>query len=189
MNDIIPASSRPYQITPTGLLLSDAITFDEWAQCGQELWGLKQAVQWAVGDWLLAGERKFGERYAQALDETRYSYGSLRNIAWVAGQFPREHRQGSLSWSHHMAVAGVDEPARFELLDRALDEGYTRDELRTEVKRLKASSDEADVQVIEPLPAVRVEALVEDCSTLSLHIPLKPEWVGKEVMITIKEAA
>lgn len=187
MNDIIPAG-RPYQITPTGLLFSETITLEEWVRCGDELWVLKQAAQWAIGDWILKGEHKFGETYAQALDETKYSYGYLRNVVLVARRFPREKRVGAVSWSHHAAVAKLDDEASEDLLLRAAEEGLNRDQTRVEAKRVEAVM-AGDIQIIEPLPAVRVEALVEDCSTLSLHLPLKPEWVGKEVLITIKEAA
>ena len=180
MSDIVPA--RPYRITPTGVLFSRVLSFEEWRACESELWDAKQAVQWAYGDWLIEGEAKFGEQYAEALDEARYSYQSLRNLKWIASVYPREQRLSELSWSHHSEVAGLPEPLRTELLLRAASEGWSRDDLRMERKKLEAQT------IIEPLSPWRSGGKVTADGEVVPDVPPPPEWWEKRVTIVLKEA-
>jgi len=87
------------------------------------------------GDWLTFGERKYGEMYAQALDETDYEYKTLRDAKYVAGKVGLSGRHDNLSFSHHKAVASLAPQEQKQWLDRAEDEGLTRDELRQGIKK------------------------------------------------------
>ena len=60
--------------------------------------------------------------YSQALDETEYSYQTLANDKWVAGQIEFCRRRQNLTWSHHEVVASLmsEEPEEaLALLDTA----------------------------------------------------------------------
>lgn len=129
MNNLNP--SDKFLITPTGLEVIGKPTFDEWMAFGQVLWGIKSAVQWALADWITYGEQKFGDKYAQAIDETKQSYQTLANYVWVGKRFETSRRRGNLSFSHHEAVAAIPDPViRDQLLTEAATRKLNRDEIR-----------------------------------------------------------
>ena len=95
---------------------------------------------WAVGDWLVYGERRgdWGECYTQAIDLTKRSYGSLAQCARVSRGFNFEARFKSLSWSHHQAVLSLPADERHALLQRAEAEQWNRDDLREHLREERA---------------------------------------------------
>ena len=101
---------------------------------------VSRSVMWWIGDWLRFGERRWGEMYAQAVDDTRRQYQQLADAKWVAEKFDDfSCRHENLSWSHHREVAGLASDKRDELLDLAEREGLSTRELRAEVSRRKAA--------------------------------------------------
>lgn len=79
---------------------------------GKTVFAFGGAMMWYIGDWINFGERKFGEKYSQALYITEYKYGTLRNAAYVSGRYEIRDRHPNLSWRHHA------DAARFEPGDR-----------------------------------------------------------------------
>src|SRR5690242_18845623 len=86
---IIEAGSSlaiPGELTATGLVLPEDLSFDQWQRIGDVLKRMEKSVQWWIGDWLRFGERKYGEMYSQALEVTDYSYQALNDMKWTAGR-------------------------------------------------------------------------------------------------------
>lgn len=165
MTDLIVAREldglREYH--PTGLILDPTTTFEEWAAMGRPLLMMEWGARWWVGDWLRFGERRYGERYTQAIQETGIRYKTLANLAWVAGRFEFSRRRENLSWSHHEAVAGLDDPEEQDrLLDQAAEHGWSVIELREQARRakkaIKAGKDAASL----PAAKARDETRDED---------------------------
>jgi hypothetical protein len=96
-----------------------------------------------IGDWIRYGSSRWGEKYVEAARVTGYDVASLRNMAWVASQFDPSLRSDKLTWSHHVLLAplGADEQARW--LDRAARERLSVADLRTELRALKSSQEDA----------------------------------------------
>ena len=132
--DSLPASydKAHFEIASNGLTVTGEPTFDEWLAFGDALLRMKSALQFAIGDWINYGEHRYGEKYDQAMNNTAYEYGTLRNYASVAAAYPDlSHRMTSeLSWSHHAVVASVPVEERQKLLETARDEKLNREELR-----------------------------------------------------------
>lgn len=120
-----------------GLILPDDISFEEWERIGTTLDTMGAGLNWWRGDWLNKGEAKFGETYAQAVQETGRSEQTLMNVAWVARVFPMERRREALSWSHHAEVAALDPDVADRLLDRAEAENLSKSSLRELVREAK----------------------------------------------------
>ena len=57
------------------------------------------------------------------------------DAGWVSRQIETSRRREVLSWSHHKEVAALEPDEQDEFLDKAIDEGWTRNELRTHVRR------------------------------------------------------
>jgi hypothetical protein len=126
----LPPSAK---MTRVSLVIPDDTTYEEWEEIGKQLRHMEGAIQWAVGDWLNFGERKYGEKYAQAVEITGYVYNALVSQKWVSGRFELTRRRVNLSWSHHVEVARLAPFQQDKMLDRAIAEGWTRNELRDQV--------------------------------------------------------
>lgn len=125
--DVIPAGMEPItippfiQTTPTGLILSKDLTFEEWGAIGKNFGRGLQTVAWCIGDWLVYGEDKFErqlplpgfdaprgkvsrEAYDAAILATGMNFQTLKDIASVCRRFPHEKRVDGLSFDHHRAI-------------------------------------------------------------------------------------
>lgn len=132
MTNELTTTDKPFALTPRGMEVHGTPTIEDWILFGRELYDIRSAVLWAVGDWINYGESRvdWGEKYDQALGDFEYDYGYLRNLSSIARQFPSSRRRVTLSWSHHQAVAALPEPEQTVLLDRAERERISRDDLR-----------------------------------------------------------
>lgn len=120
---------RP-DFTATGLVLPEEMAFDDWAALGGQLRLFVKASLWWWGDWLLFGERKYGEMYSQALEVSDHAYQSLANAVFVSSKIEFYRRRENLSWAHHQEVASLPQVEQDEWLERAECESLSRNELR-----------------------------------------------------------
>jgi hypothetical protein len=91
-----------YTLTPTGLV-GHSQSVEEWQAVGDLLRRLEGGIQWMLADWLIEGEREYGQTYQMVADLTGYEYGYLRNLVYVAGKLSL--RSDKLSFKHHQMVA------------------------------------------------------------------------------------
>ena len=120
------------QMTPTGAIISDDITLDEFCTGLQNCQTLANASMWAIGDLLAYGEMRgdWGEMYTQALDLTQKSYATLTSAVWMSKSYPIAERRDDLSWSHLRAAAPIkNTDERHALLQEAAREGWTREDV------------------------------------------------------------
>ena len=164
--------------------LRPGMSFKEWTTVGCRLAHVSSASAWALGDWLLFGQRSFGHRYRTALQETNLDYQTLRNYAWVAGHFDPPRRRGDLSFQHHAEVASMPEPEQELWLRRAETEHWSRNELRRRLSAQRSSR-----QGLAPATVVmRFEVAPEDerrwrRAAAVKHLPLQ-DW-----LLTVADAA
>lgn len=122
----------PFVMSPVGLTVVPgmAVTFGEWDKAVDEIWGIKQAVQWTVGDIFNIGEDSFTEEYAQKIDSFRYTPETISNLMWISRRYPASERFSQLTHSHHVAVAGLAPDVARGLLKRAVAELLSSRDLR-----------------------------------------------------------
>lgn len=142
------------QFTPTALILPDKMSIGDWTKVVDAIDGVREGARWWFGDAINAGEARFGERYSQALDASKYDYATLRNLALVARRFQPDtivdgeivpgRRHATLSWSHHHAVIGVPADVADEILRTAEAESWSVAQVRAHVKEIKATGKGAD---------------------------------------------
>jgi len=135
---LAPLQSPNVLGTAVGLQFHPDISFDEWLSVGTTLTHLDRWVQFAIGDWILYGEKTWGETYAQAMDETGIDYQRLADYVWVAKAVPFSVRKEKLSWSHHKEVArfSADPPTQRNLLDHAAALQLSAKQLRVDIRDL-----------------------------------------------------
>lgn len=121
------------------------LTFTEWQKMGSYLHQHQSAIQWMLGDWALMAEAHLDEwiseddeqwqeikakltsdadipngKYLWLAMHTDYSYSSLTKFKHYAEMFPVFRRRKTLTYSHHVEVARLDDPsAQDSMLDAA----------------------------------------------------------------------
>lgn len=129
--------SLPGRVTSISLELPETMSFEEWSGIGASLQAVNRSVMWWIGDWLRYGERRWGEMYAQAVEETGRSYSNLSQAKHVAERFDSFRRRKELAWAHHAEVASLAPEDADAVLDLAERDGLSTRDLRAEVNRLK----------------------------------------------------
>jgi hypothetical protein len=113
------------------------LSYEHWVEVGRRLAGVASASAWWLGDWLLYGQRTYGDRYKAAIQATQLDYQTLRNYAWGARSFDVSRRRDSLSFQHHAELAGRPEPEQELWLQRAERAHWSRNELRRQMRRAR----------------------------------------------------
>ncbi len=99
------ATHGPFELTKTGVIVAGEPTFEEWEAAFTWAQQVEKASPFWVGDLIEYGEHRYGEKYAQALDSTTASYGTLANAAYVARNVQISRRRENLSFAVHQEVA------------------------------------------------------------------------------------
>jgi len=171
VTDLTP--TQPQQIvttttgvwSPIGWAAPEEMTFDDWLNVGMALSEMTKAIHWWVGDWVNAGEARWGERYAQALGATEFVYGTLANDAWVTRRVPFSLRNENLSWTHHVVVAALDTlDERREWLEMAAANDWSTRTLREKIREWQEPELPEPVIELAPAPSIvaeYIEALIE----------------------------
>ena len=161
-NQLAIADPRDIQIgqfSRIGLVLPEDISFDDWKAIGVRLADQGAGWPWAIGDWLRRGERKWGEKYKEAIEVTGKEYQTVARCSIVANAFDDfTRRRAKLSWAHHCEVAPLAPTEQDVWLDRCEAEGWMRADLR---KELRAERLEADRKA-HPLPDGKYSLLLAD---------------------------
>ena len=140
-DEIQAISHGPFRATTTGLvILEDDVPYELWEAYGGAIRRVEGAVQWIIGDWLNYGERKYGEMYAQAMDETDYEKDTLKKAKWVAGKVERCRRRHELGFSAHAEVAKLEPEEQDYWLAEAVEQGYTVRGLREAIREARLSN-------------------------------------------------
>lgn len=131
-----------------GLQLRRGMPFAEWTDLGRRLAHVADGSAWALGDWIVYGQKAYGHRYKLALEATNLDYKTLRNYAWVARSVPPRRRRAGLSFQHHAQVAALPEPTQDLWLHRCATLHWSRAELRRRLARERDGADGAGREVM-----------------------------------------
>lgn len=126
------ALSARVRATPVGLD-GFASTFDEWQQVGRALKKMASGLQWAIGDWLNQGAKRWGDTYSDAALALGFEIQTLRDYSYVANQVHLSIRIDKLSFSHHRLVAPLEARYQKLFLVRAAAGGWSLAKLREEI--------------------------------------------------------
>lgn len=138
-----PARLGHIEVTRVGLKISTALTFDTWERAGFRFARIADTTAWCLADWLIYGQNEFSDRYQRAIEAAGLDYQTLRNYAWVARRFEVSRRRASLSFQHHAEVASLPRVEQDHLLDQAEARGWSRNELRRQVRQSRSNGSAA----------------------------------------------
>ena len=125
---------RPSNISAVAWTPKADIGYRDWIVEGRRIGAMGRASPWWVGDWLVYGEARWGERYTEAARITGYDKKTLRNLRYVASRFDLSLRRDNPTWTHHMLLAALEPDEQKYWLDRALADGLSVDDLRIELR-------------------------------------------------------
>jgi hypothetical protein len=114
-----------------------------------------------VGDWIVYGEKFFGDRYEQAIADTSLDYQTLRNYAWVAKKFTVSRRRDSLSFGHHAEVAALTEAEQDVWLNRAQQFTWSRNELRRRIRATRLARSQSFPKCETKTKILKIDVTVE----------------------------
>jgi hypothetical protein len=136
---------------------------NEWASAGKRIGTVGRCVQWLLGDWIVYGNERFGERYSRASKITGYDPQTLMNMVYVASRFPISRRREDLSWSHHEALAALEPEEQDSWLDQAAGHRWSVADLRAMLRIARKRSLAEQVEGEEPETAEPTPAPTLKC--------------------------
>ncbi len=113
----------------------DDMDLPAWVEQGRRLGRHARWSKWWIGDWLIYGNSRWGEKYTRAARILGYDKKTLANIVYVAKRFDFSRRREELSWSHHEVVAPLTVDEQEEWLECASSQRLSVRDLRDEVRR------------------------------------------------------
>jgi hypothetical protein len=114
---------------------------EEYEKLGVYLGIMNRSCMWWIGDWLLYGEGRFGERWSQIIEVTKLAEQTLLNRMYVCRQIPMKDRKLGVSFSVHAVVAGCKTAKEMRYwLGRAEKGAWSVQQLR-EAMRAKRSEE------------------------------------------------
>lgn len=134
-NDSIINAGQHFIFTRGGVEVVGDPSYEEWEAVFLKFKQVETCIQWWLGDMLNIAERRYGETYAQAVDEHDYTKGYLANMKYVAGKIETSRRRENLSFSHHQVVAALPKEGQDYWLDLAEKEGIATRHLRNKIKK------------------------------------------------------
>lgn len=129
---------RTVVLTPTAMVFSPSCSYNTWKARGTQMSNVIETfskhLRWWIGDWIIYGETVWPDKYTQALEESMYSYGTLRNCVYVCRKIPRENRRETLSFEHHYQVCSMTEDERDHWLNLAENNNWSLAEFKRAIK-------------------------------------------------------
>lgn len=161
MSELVKAASvleTGANLSETALEIPKDLSEERWLELGDGLRRLGQGYQWWIGDWMAAGEKRYGATYATAEQLTGIDKSTLMGYRSVSRRVPKLVRTRFLSWSHHKEVADLDQDKQAKWLRDAADGGWSVSQLRSEL----ASSERTKVVEPPPLPSGQFRVIEAD---------------------------
>jgi N6-adenosine-specific RNA methylase IME4 len=136
VSELVKAASaleRSASVTETALDLPEGLTEEQWAELGDGLRRLGQGYQWWIGDWLVAGGKRYGSTFDRAAVITGIEVKTLKEYKRTAFGVQKSNRMDFLSWTHHCQVAHLDSDEQKTWLGRALENRWSVSQLKSAV--------------------------------------------------------
>lgn len=170
----------PFRLTKTGVDITGDPTFEEWTDATEWVNKVNSAVSFWLGDLLEYGEKRWGDKYAQAVEVTGKGLQTLTNAAYVARNVPKANRRPGVHYAHHAEVASLPHDQQAKWLDKCETDGLTSHELRNAIKAEK-------VQASGPVPPVLL--VIVTCKDAADQTALYNQMLlaGREARLGIRD--
>lgn len=159
-----------FALCEKGVEIDGDPTFEEWQAALKFAQRCASCSMWWIGDLLNAGESRYGETYAQAMESTGLEYKTVANAKYVAEKVTLSRRRERLPFSHHAEVAAFRPDKQSEWLAAAESQRWTREELRQAIRDSRGEKDapRSDAEVIAEFHNFALK-LLEDATDDNRH--------------------
>jgi hypothetical protein len=124
------------RIADQGVVFDRRVSLEEYGVWGTQLLYFWNSAPFYVGDTMLYGEQMIGQEFSQFF-ERHYSDQTISNYMSVCRRVPLENRRiHELPFGHHEAVAALPAAEQRAWLQKSIDNGWHRDELRAAIRGL-----------------------------------------------------
>lgn len=128
----------PFAYTSLGLVeVSGTPSFADWEAEVYHVDDARRAMKFWLGDLLNYGDGRYGALAEQVADARRFVYEDLDTLKWVCRHVPLSLRSENLSFSHHRAVAKLDEGDIDRLLRQAAERELSVHDLKVLADELR----------------------------------------------------
>ncbi len=149
---LVASGIKGISMTGSGLVVeNEEISPNEFNTLFNHVLSLHKSSCWLLGDVLLLGDRRWGNRYTgskyeEAMAATGLSATTLRQIVKTCHRFPLETRSPELSFSHHREIANTDADyeQRTAVLQQAAQAKMSCTALRKHLHKTRFSEPEDD---------------------------------------------
>lgn len=125
--------TEKYQIHQQGLTIAADADHAHAAWAFKQLETLSQGLSYAIGDWAIICEERFGKDWVNSiLEQSTFSFDELSTSVTVARKIPPFKRVASLSFQHHVIAARFEQPEF--ALEWARAQGLSPQELAVAVR-------------------------------------------------------
>lgn len=170
-------SDDNFKFTSRGVEIVSPPTFQQCEKKVREINLLgKMAPIWR-GDLLNYMENRWGEGYAQVLEETGFSYQTIVNEKSVMRRVPSTVRQDGLYFTHYAQVASESHSNQERLLKKAKDEGLNTSEFTRVVRQEKRQASQGKIpEKVEMMMTATFEVPADLTGKLR---DLAERWAGR----------
>lgn len=184
-NKLAEVSTDTFQAHELGLVVKGKPSIEEWLEYGRKLRRVESSMMWIIGDYLVHGEFKYGEKYAQALDEAMIETWKVYH--WTAKRVPPENRRSDLSWTHHRQVASLPPEYQVLMLDKAAEQHlstrdmsrmmlYVSDSVHEEIVRVDVKQAHKYPQkTMDWIYKMKLKQMLDDAIEAGVSVEMRPE--------------
>ena len=108
--DTLAIADPKFSITLTGIAFHEDLTFDEWDALGKKLAPVGKSIGFIIGDWINYGEKRYGEKYTDAIKRSGLTMETLKLYSHVARRIEMLNRSNVLDFTHHIVAARLKDP-------------------------------------------------------------------------------
>lgn len=169
------------QLNDVALVIAPETTFEEWREVYSFVDKINERGKWWLGDIINWAEDKIPDRYTQAIEMTGLGYSRLTTIVSVAKRIEPARRRKEAPFSYHELIAYLPYQNGDHLLDRAIKEKWTHEQLADAVARSKGEPTKAERKAAKEAKVLPKKANTEG-PTLDGHLTLELEQPAKPLM-------
>jgi hypothetical protein len=106
-----------------GLVLPEDLSQKDWEKFGLGLVAVSASFAWVIGDWVNAGDQKYGQTYTQMAALSGWDEDTCKQYAFTAANVLRDDRNPHVFHAHHRLVASLPAKDQRKLLAKFVTEG------------------------------------------------------------------
>lgn len=110
MTSLATANNLNFVADKHGIQFNGELSFEEWNAIGDQIIPMAKSIGFMVGDWINYGEKRYGEKYKEAIRRSGLTKETLFQYSHVARRVQILERSKVLDFCHHIVLARLKTP-------------------------------------------------------------------------------